>query len=57
MALLIIVFAVSLLPSVNTQVATITTPTYSAGVAGITSIYPLFFTMLGFFVVFKVFEF
>ncbi len=57
MALLVIVFALALLPTVNTQAVAITTATYGEGVSGIANLYPLFYTMLGFFVVFEVFKF
>jgi hypothetical protein len=57
MALMIIVFALALLPTVNTQAVAVTTTLYGAGVSGIANLYPLFFTMLGFFTVFEVFKF
>jgi hypothetical protein len=57
MALIIIVFALALLPTVNTSAVAITTTTYGVGVSGIANLYPLFFTMIGFFAVFEVFKF
>ncbi len=54
--LIIILLAVNLLPSVNSGVAIITTPTYSSSVASFTSLYTLFFALMGFFAFFKLFD-
>jgi len=52
MAAIGVYIGVSLLPGLNTTVATITTPTYSSGVAGLTGVILIVFAaMIIFFIV------
>ena len=52
MAAIGVYIGINLLPGLNTTVATITTPTYSSGVAGLTSVILIVFAaMIIFFIV------